>query len=99
MTSDDRTTGAGPDDMGDDEQEFEIAEYEQYIEDPPDSGLVISEDDDDDAEQAEDWAETHPRAGGRGTNAESGRPAGRSTPRFTKFPERDLRPCARFVTR
>ena len=41
MTSDDRTAGPGPDDMGDDEQEFEIAEYEQYIEDPPDSGLAI----------------------------------------------------------
>ena len=40
MTSDDRT-GSGPDDMGDDEQEFEIAEYDQYVEDPPDSGLAI----------------------------------------------------------
>jgi hypothetical protein len=61
MTSDDRATGAGPDDMGDDEQEFEIAEYDQYIEDPPDSGLEIDEDDDDDGERAVDWAETHPR--------------------------------------
>ena len=55
MTSDDRT-GPGPDDMGDDEQEFEIAEYDQYIEDPPDSGLAIDEDDDDDGERSVDWA-------------------------------------------
>ncbi len=61
MTSDDRTAGHGPDDMGDDEQEFELAEYKQYIEDPPDSGLAIDEDDDDDGEKAVDWAETHPR--------------------------------------
>ena len=61
MTSDDRTAGPGPDDMGDDEQEFEIAEYDQYIEDPPDSGLAIDEDDDDDGERDVDWAETHPR--------------------------------------
>jgi hypothetical protein len=61
MTSDDRTAGPGPDDMGDDEQEFEIAEYEQYIEDPPDSGLAISEDDDDDGDRDVDWAEAHPR--------------------------------------
>ncbi len=47
--------------MGDDEQEFEIAEYEQYIEDPPDGGLAIAEDDDDDGDRAVDWAETHPR--------------------------------------
>ena len=51
--------GHGPDDMGDDEQEFEVSEYEQYIEDPPDD-LVISEDDDSDAEDAEDWAARHP---------------------------------------
>jgi hypothetical protein len=61
MTSDDRTTGAGPDDMGDDEQEFAIAEYDEYTEDPPDRGLAIDEDDDDDGEAAVDWAETHPR--------------------------------------
>ena len=61
MTSDDRTAGRGPDDMGDDEQEFEVAEYEQYIEDPPDSGLAIDEDDDDDGDKAVDWSETHPR--------------------------------------
>ena len=48
MDSDERI-GHGPDDMGDDEQEFEVSEYEQYIEDPPDD-LVISEDDDSDAE-------------------------------------------------
>jgi hypothetical protein len=46
--------------MGDDEQEFEVSEYEQYIEDPPDD-LVISEDDSD-AENAEDWAARHPSA-------------------------------------
>ena len=44
MDSDERI-GHGPDDMGDDEQEFEVSEYEQYIEDPPED-LVISEDDD-----------------------------------------------------
>jgi hypothetical protein len=59
MDSDERL-GHGPDDMGDDEQEFEVSEYEQYIEDPPDD-LVISEDDDDDAEEAEDWAARHAR--------------------------------------
>jgi len=36
--------------MGDDEQETEVAEY-----------LAIAEDDDDDAEQAMDWADRHPR--------------------------------------
>jgi hypothetical protein len=46
--------------MGDDEQESEVAEWEQYIEDPPDN-LVIAEDNDDDAEQAMDWADRHPR--------------------------------------
>jgi hypothetical protein len=46
--------------MGDDEQETEVAEYEQYIEDPPDD-LVIAEDNDDDAERAVDWADRHPR--------------------------------------
>jgi hypothetical protein len=30
--SDARRTGHGPDDMGDDEQESEVSEYEQYIE-------------------------------------------------------------------
>lgn len=58
MDSDERI-GHGPDDMGDDEQEFEVSEYEQYIEDPPDD-LVISEDDDSDAEQSEDRAARHP---------------------------------------
>ena len=60
MNSDERSVGHGPDDMGDDEQEFEVAEYEQYIENPPED-LVISEDDDDDAEEAQDWADRHPR--------------------------------------
>ena len=58
---DDARLGHGPDDMGDDEQEFAVSEYEQYIEDPPDD-LVISEDDDSDAEQSEDWAARHPSA-------------------------------------
>lgn len=52
--------GHGPDDMGDDEQETELAAYKQYIEDPPDD-LDIAEDDDDDAEAATDWAALHPR--------------------------------------
>jgi hypothetical protein len=60
MSSDARL-GYGPDDMGDDEQETEVAEYEQYIEDPPDD-LLITEDDDNDAEEATDWAARHPRA-------------------------------------
>ena len=57
----DKRTGHGPDDMGDDAQETEVAEYAQYIEDPPDE-LLIAEDDDNDAEQAMDWAARHPRA-------------------------------------
>jgi hypothetical protein len=60
MNSDERTAGHGPDDMGDDEQEFELAEYKQYIEDPPED-LVIREDNDDDGEAAQDWSDTHPR--------------------------------------
>jgi hypothetical protein len=56
----DARIGHGPDDMGDDEQEFEVSEYEQYIEDPPDD-LVISEDDDSDAGAAEDRAARHPK--------------------------------------
>jgi hypothetical protein len=47
--------------MGDEEQDTEVAEYEYYLEDPPDD-LVISEDSDDDAEEATDWAARHPRA-------------------------------------
>jgi hypothetical protein len=61
MDNDPQTAGYGPDDMGDDEQETEVAEYEQYIEDPPDD-LLIAEDNDDDAEEAVDWAARHPRA-------------------------------------
>ncbi len=56
-----RRTGHGPDDMGDDAQETEVAEYAQYMEDPP-SDLVIVEDDDNDAMRATDWAARHPRA-------------------------------------
>jgi hypothetical protein len=56
-----RRDGYGPDDMGDDAQETEVSEYEQYIEDPPED-LVIAEDDDNDAEQATDWAARHPRS-------------------------------------
>jgi hypothetical protein len=37
--------------MGDDEQESEVAGYEQYLEDPPDD-LVITEDDDSDTDDA-----------------------------------------------
>jgi hypothetical protein len=58
MTSEDR--GYGPDNMGDDEQETEVAEWERYIEDPPEGELEIREDDDD-AEEDYDWAERHPR--------------------------------------
>jgi hypothetical protein len=47
--------------MGDDAQETEVSEYAQYMENPPDN-LVIVEDDDNDAEQAIDWAARHPRA-------------------------------------
>lgn len=61
MNVDPGRTGHGPDDMGDDAQETEIAEYAQYIEDPP-HDLVIAEDDDNDALQAIDWAARHPRA-------------------------------------
>jgi len=61
MNGDPRWAGHGPDDMGDDEQESDIASYERYIEDPPDD-MVIAEDNDDDAEQAMDWAARHPRA-------------------------------------
>jgi hypothetical protein len=61
MSSDPRRAGHGPDNLGDEEQDTEVAEYEYYLEDPPDD-LVIAEDDDDDAEEAEDWAARHPRA-------------------------------------
>ena len=60
--------------MGDDEQETEVAEYQQYIEDPPDD-LAIAEDDDDDAEQAMDWADRHPREVAADTGEEDGEPA------------------------
>lgn len=55
-----RRMGYGPDDMGDDEQETDVTGYSQYIEDPPED-LVITEDDDNDAERATDWAARHPR--------------------------------------
>jgi hypothetical protein len=61
MNSEPGTAGYGPDDMGDDEQESEVSEWEQYIEDPPEGELPVAEDNDDDAEQAVDWAERHPR--------------------------------------
>ena len=73
MDNDPQTTGYGPDDMGDDEQETEVAEYEQYIEDPPDD-LLIAEDNDDDAEEAVDWAARHPRAADA-RDEETARPA------------------------
>jgi hypothetical protein len=47
--------------MGDDEQETEVTEWEEYIEDPPEGELTVAEDNDDDAEQAQDWADRHPR--------------------------------------
>lgn len=47
--------------MGDDEQETEVAEWEKYIEDPPEGEVEVSEDDDNDAQEAYDWAERHPR--------------------------------------
>jgi hypothetical protein len=56
-----RRDGYGPDDMGDDAQETEVSGYEQYIEDPPED-LVIAEDDDNDAQEATDWAARHPRS-------------------------------------
>ncbi len=62
MTSDDR--GYGPDDLGDDEQESDVAGWEKYIEDPPDDELEVDEDADDDAQAAYDWAERHPQATG-----------------------------------
>jgi hypothetical protein len=61
MTDDDR--GHGPDDLGDDEQEFEVEEYERYIEDPP-GDLEVAEDDDNDAAAAYDWADRHPAVAG-----------------------------------
>ena len=67
--------------MGDDEQETEVAEYEQYIEDPPDD-LVIAEDDDDDAEQAMDWADRHPREVAAATGEADDEPVV-TTPDFT----------------
>ncbi len=66
MTSDPRSTGHGPDDMGDDEQETEVAEYEYYLEDPPDD-LIISEDDDNDAGEAADSASRPPGSTREGT--------------------------------
>jgi hypothetical protein len=61
MSSDPRSTGHGPDNLGDEEQDTEVSEYEYYLEDPPDD-LIIAEDGDDDAEEAADWAARHPRA-------------------------------------
>jgi hypothetical protein len=61
VTSSDR--GYGPDDMGDDEQETDIQEYERFVEDPPDD-LEITEDYDNDAEEAYNWADRHPQAAG-----------------------------------
>jgi hypothetical protein len=79
MTSDDR--GYGPDDMGDDEQETEVSEWEKFIEDPPEGELVVTEDGDDDAPQAYDWAERHPRETGHDGDADAAKddePAERS---------------------
>jgi hypothetical protein len=70
MTSEDR--GYGPDEMGDDEQEIEVTEWEKYVGDPPEGELVVTEDDDNDAQKAYDWAERHPRETGRDGDAEAG---------------------------
>ena len=70
MTSDER--GYGPDDMGDDEQETEVMEWEKYIEDPPEGELEVAEDSDNDAQSAYDYAERHPRATGRDDDLEAG---------------------------
>jgi hypothetical protein len=53
MTNDPHRGGPGPEDMGDDEQESEIQEYQRYLDDPLDD-LAIAEDDDagNDAEEA-----------------------------------------------
>ena len=63
MTGDPSWAGPGSDDMGDDEQESEVQAYQRYLDDPPDD-LIISEDADNDAEEAVDWAARHPRAAG-----------------------------------
>ena len=70
MTSEER--GYGPDDMGDDEQETEVSEWEKFIEDPPEGELVVTEDDDNDAQQAYDYAERHPRQTGHDGDADAG---------------------------
>jgi hypothetical protein len=57
-----RDRGHGPDNLGDDEQETEVGEYEQYVADPRDKGIEIAEDNDNDAEAALDWAARHPKA-------------------------------------
>jgi hypothetical protein len=51
MTNDPHRGGPGPDDMGEDEQESEIQEYQRYLDDPLDD-LTITGDDDNDAEEA-----------------------------------------------
>jgi hypothetical protein len=84
MTSDDR--GYGPDDMGDDEQEIEVAEWEKYIEDPPEGELEITEDNGNDAQAAYDWAERHPREAGRGDDDEDDSPAEHSAIRERRNP-------------
>jgi hypothetical protein len=61
--SDPHRAGPGPDDMGDDEQESEIQEYQRYLDDPLDD-LTTTESDDNDVEEAAEWAARHPRAAG-----------------------------------
>jgi hypothetical protein len=78
----DRRDGYGPDDMGDDAQETEVAGYAQYIEDPPED-MLIAEDDDNDAAQALDWAARHPRPASRAANADN-RPAEESAVHETR---------------
>jgi hypothetical protein len=82
MTGDPSWAGPGPDDMGDDEQESEIEEYQRYLDEPPDD-LVIAEDNDDDAERDVDWAARHPRAT-RGTSEPDDESAEESAIRETR---------------
>ena len=86
MTSENR--GYGPDNMGDDEQETEVAEWERYIEDPPEGELKVREDDDD-AEEDYDWAERHPRDTGHNSDVDEAQgevPAERSAVRERRNP-------------
>jgi hypothetical protein len=87
MTSEDR--GYGPDNMGDDEQETEVTEWERYIEDPPEGELEVREDNDNDAGEDYDWAERHPRDAGHDGDVDAAQgevPAERSAVRERRNP-------------